>query len=170
MEKIIEMGKTYPTEQRIAFLEWVVMALWEKTEKSTKRGRPPKQKPLIEKEEKEVEEKENTQLKFGENVTLSQKEYDQLKEEFWETRTNEKIEKMDLYMKTTGKQYKSHFVTLQGRLRKEATRFVDNLIPNWLTQEQLGKLRQEIASRKEKNLRISKEIIDNMVLRIKNGK
>jgi hypothetical protein len=56
----------------------------------------------------------NCNQKHGEfkNVTLSVKEYQKLITKIGEQNTKEKIESLSLYMKSTGKKYKSHYATI----------------------------------------------------------
>jgi hypothetical protein len=54
----------------------------------------------------------NIQLGEFNNVTLSQKELEQLNNQYGEKETSDKIEKLSIYMASKGKKYKSHYATI----------------------------------------------------------
>ena len=77
----------------------------------------------------ETNKKENTKKKephiikksFGEfkNVKLTQEEKEKLNKNYHELRTNEFITRLDNYIESTGKRYKSHYATIISWIRKE---------------------------------------------------
>ena len=76
----------------------------------------------ITKEIKEIKEsinKENIKRKFGEfqNVYLTDEEYQKAKEKY-PTMADSMIEELSLYMKSKGRQYKSHYATILAWCRK----------------------------------------------------
>lgn len=73
-----------------------------------------------EKEEEEAKEKEKVNGKFGtfKNVSLSDNEKAKLDERFSDC-VDEKINALSEYMKSKGKQYKSHFATILAWDRKD---------------------------------------------------
>lgn len=75
----------------------------------------------IKKEEKESE-KENERTHFGEfqNVLLSEKEYSKLIERFGLEKTKSQIEALGTYMKSSGKNYKSHYAALLNFFKRDA--------------------------------------------------
>lgn len=52
-------------------------------------------------------------------VKITQIEFDKLKEQFGETKTKDKLIKLNLYVGSTGKKYKSHYLTILNWDRKE---------------------------------------------------
>jgi predicted phage replisome organizer len=74
---------------------------------------------LEEELDKDIEKNKIKKHKYGEyaNVLLSDEELSKLKSEFsdWE----ERIEKLSIYMASTGKRYKSHLATIRNWARKE---------------------------------------------------
>lgn len=73
--------------------------------------------------EKKRKEKENieNEILIGEflNVKISEKEIEKLKSNFGEEKTKEKIEKLSMYLASTGKKYKSHYATILNWSRRE---------------------------------------------------
>lgn len=69
------------------------------------------------KEEDKVKDKKNKYLDF---VCLSESEHEKLISQLWERLTNELIEKLNNYIWSTGKRYKSHYFTILSRSKKES--------------------------------------------------
>lgn len=77
----------------------------------------------------ETNKKENIKKKephiikksFGEfkNVKLTQEEKEKLNKNYHELRTNEFITRLDNYIESTGKKYKSHYATIISWINKE---------------------------------------------------
>ena len=65
--------------------------------------------------------KEKQCSKYGEyqNVILSDKELNKLKEDFSENKVIEKIEALSVYMKKKGKSYDSHYATVRDWINKD---------------------------------------------------
>ena len=80
-------------------------------------GRPPKK----EKESEEDHGERASRHKYGEyeNVLLSDEELCKLKSDFPDDLVSKKIEDLSGYMKSTGKAYKDHYVTLRNWIRKD---------------------------------------------------
>ncbi len=72
-------------------------------------------------EERQRQIKENIQKKkygIGENVKLSQEEFDKLKSQFGEEGTNNRIDNLSTYIGSHGDGYKSHYLTILNWERK----------------------------------------------------
>ena len=81
-------------------------------------------KTRLDKSKKEIDkEKEPHTLKnsFGEfkNVKLTEQEYKNLIIDYGELKANEFITRLDNYIESTGKRYKSHYATILNWIRKE---------------------------------------------------
>ena len=94
----------------------------EGTTKSTTKVATEEQRKNTSKEIKEIKEsinKENIKRKFGEfqNVYLTDEEYRKAKEKY-PTLADSMIEELSIYMKSKGRQYKSHYATVLAWCRK----------------------------------------------------
>lgn len=79
-------------------------------------GSPPEDIPPKRTEENRREEKRS----HGEHVRLTPTEYEKLTEQHGETRIAEYIERLDDYIGSNGKRYKSHYHVIRSWLRKDA--------------------------------------------------
>lgn len=81
----------------------------------------------LELELKKEREKESTRHKHGEykNVLLTDEEYQKLQDEY--PNTDEMIENLSHYLKSTGKSYKSHYATIRNWQRREQAKPRDKL-------------------------------------------
>lgn len=70
------------------------------------------------KEKKSKEKKSKN--KYAEFVSMSLEEYEKLKEQFGEQGANDRIEKLNLYKGSTGKKYKSDYLTILNWERKNS--------------------------------------------------
>ena len=91
----------------------------------TNRAKQKKQEEEVE-EEIEVEEEnkkkeKNNKKKFLDFVLLTEEEHTKLVNQFWINTTNQLIDKLNNYLGSTGKRYKSHYFTILSRARKENT-------------------------------------------------
>ena len=97
----------------------------EKTEKNSAKRK--KQEEEVEEEvEIEVEEEnkkkeKNNKKKFLDFVLLSEDEHEKLVKQFWVQQTNQLIERLNNYLWSTGKRYKSHYFTILSRERNSGT-------------------------------------------------
>lgn len=75
---------------------------------------------LDKEEEKEKEIEKNKKKKYGEyqNVSFTDEQYEKLLNEF-PTDYNERIDKLDCYIQSTGKKYKDHLATIRNWARKD---------------------------------------------------
>ncbi len=72
--------------------------------------------PHIKVKEKETKVNKN---RYGEYVLLTTDEFNKLKEQFGEVKTQDKIENLDLYIGSKGKKYKSHYMTILSWDKKD---------------------------------------------------
>ena len=120
------------SQQKSESMKWNQNAVknFEKVSKQRKtdanRVKQKKQEEEVE-EEKEIEVEEenknkekNTKKKFLEFVLLTDEEYSKLKGRFWQKHTDELIDKLNNYIWSTGKRYKSHYYTILNRSKNEA--------------------------------------------------
>lgn len=103
-----------------------------KTEKSDKNSeKQKKQEEEVEEEiEVEVEEEnkkkeKNTKKKFLDFVLLSDDEYNKLVNQFWVKHTDALIDKLNNYIWSTGKRYKSHYFTILNWSKNETNTRTD---------------------------------------------
>lgn len=70
---------------------------------------------------KEIDKEKESKSSFGEfeNVYLTESEALKLKERFGDRKLNEYITKLDNYVESTGKKYKSHYATIISWINKE---------------------------------------------------
>ena len=102
---------------------------WEKQSKQTKtewnRQKQKKQEEEVEEEveieveEESIKKEKNNKKKFLEFVLLTEEEHEKLVNQFWVKITNELIDRLNNYIWSTGKRYKSHYFTILNRARKE---------------------------------------------------
>lgn len=69
--------------------------------------------------EVKVKDKKENKNKFLEFVFLTETEYQNLVDRFWKRFTDESIEKLNNYIWSTGKKYKSHYYTILNWSKKE---------------------------------------------------
>ena len=74
------------------------------------------------KEKIDKKEKENIKKKLGEIVSITEKEYEKLVEQFGKTRVDEEIDNMNNYCMAHGKQYKSYYHALINWCKKPQKR------------------------------------------------
>lgn len=95
-----------------------------KTEKTDKNSEKQKKQEEEVEEEIEVEEEnkkkeKNTKKKFLDFVLLTEDEHEKLIKQLWSTQTNMLIDKLNNYIGSTGKRYKSHYFTILAWSRNQ---------------------------------------------------
>ena len=65
-------------------------------------------------------DKNDKKIKYGEYVLLTEAEYGQLVERLGESTTNDYIERLNNYIGSRGKKYKSHYHTILNWVRRDA--------------------------------------------------
>ena len=75
----------------------------------------------IEVEEENKKKEKNNKKKFLDFVLLTEEEHTKLVNQFWMNTTNQLIDKLNNYLGSTGKRYKSHYFTILSWARKENT-------------------------------------------------
>jgi len=75
----------------------------------------------IEVEEENKNKEKNNKKKYLDFVLLSEDEHTKLVKQFWLNQTNLLIDKLNNYLGSTGKRYKSHYFTILSWARKENT-------------------------------------------------
>lgn len=73
----------------------------------------------IEVEVENINKEKNTKKKFLDFVLLTEEEHTKLVNQFWINQTNQLIDKLNNYLGSTGKRYKSHYFTILSWARKE---------------------------------------------------
>lgn len=112
------------------------------TEKNTWRIKKNKEEYRSNKEDKEDIKKEKiNKKKFLDFVELSEDEHEKLVNQFWVNQTNEFIDKLNNYIGSTGKRYKSHYFTILNRAKKEQ--------PHTNNQQEIMKERERQRIREE---------------------
>lgn len=90
------------------------------TEKNTWRIKKNIEEYRSNKEDKEDNKKEKiNKKKFLDFVLLSDDEHEKLVKQLWVSQTNELIDKLNNYIGSTWKRYKSHYFTILNRAKKE---------------------------------------------------
>lgn len=117
-----------------------------KTEKN--RNEQKKQEEEVEVEEEYIKKKINKK-KFLDFVLLTDDEYFKLVNQFWEKLTSELIDKLNNYIWSTWKRYKSHYFTIMNRSKKE------NLTP--LNMERQDDVEKALSQIPDKNLKTKLE-------------
>lgn len=79
----------------------------------------------IEVEEESIKKEKNTKKKFLDFVLLSDDEHKKLIEKFGTAHTNQLIDKLNNYIWSTWKKYKSHYFTILSWSKNEATTHTD---------------------------------------------
>ena len=92
-----------------------------------------------------IEDKDNNKKnKYLDFVCLTEEEHWKLIKQLWERLTNELIEKLNNYIWSTGKRYKSHYFTLLNWSKKEQPH-----ITNYEREQAIQRHRQQIAEQIE---------------------
>lgn len=108
--------------------------------------------------EKKKEIKKEEKNKYEDAVFLTQEEHQKLVEKLGKTLTQEFIERLDEYIGSKGKQYKSHYKTILTWYRKEAT---NN--PKWLDELKSEQQQQDaIVYEPKRNAEESKKRLDEL--------
>ena len=89
------------------------------SEKQKKQEEEVEEEVEIEVEEENKKKEKNTKKKFLDFVLLSEDEHQKLVEKCWIKHTEELIDKLNNYIWSTGKRYKSHYYTILNRSRNE---------------------------------------------------
>lgn len=95
---------------------------------------------------KDIEEKKiNKKKKFLDFVELSEEEHEKLVQKFGERHTNELIEKLNNYIWSTWKKYKSHYYTILNRSKNETTN-TNEYLKEQAIQRHREKIKEQIQS------------------------
>lgn len=95
---------------------------------------------------KDIEEKKiNKKKKFLDFVELSEEEHEKLVQKFGERHTNELIEKLNNYIWSTWKRYKSHYYTILNRSKNETTN-TNEYLKEQAIQRHREKIKEQIQS------------------------
>ena len=139
---------------------------WEKQSKQTKtewnRQKQKKQEEEVEEEveieveEESIKKEKNNKKKFLEFVLLTEEEYEKLVNQFWVKITNELIDRLNNYIWSTGKRYKSHYFTILNRARKELPQ---NNQQELLKERERQRIREEAQEILNRNRNINAESI-----------
>ena len=126
-------------------------------------------------EEVEVEEeykKKNNKRKFLDFVLLSDEEYNKLVSSLWEKLTNEMIDKLNNYIWSTWKRYKSHYFTILQWSKKEDIVVtpereddVDTAISKLPDRNLKAKMQFEIWQRRKNWMNVNMQIYQNILNR-----
>jgi hypothetical protein len=114
-------NKSTKTGRLITVVNWeLYQSNDEELTKITTNSQQTANKQLTTKEESKKEKKIN-KVQFGEfsNVKLSEIEHKKLIDQYGDRVTQDFIEKLDAYVESTGKKYKSHYATILNWIRKE---------------------------------------------------
>lgn len=114
-------NKSTKTGRLITVVNWeLYQSNDEELTKITTDSQQTANKQLTTKEESKKEKKIN-KVQFGEfsNVKLSEIEHKKLIDQYGDRVTQDFIEKLDAYVESTGKKYKSHYATILNWIRKE---------------------------------------------------
>lgn len=139
---------------------------WEKQSKQTKtewnRQKQKKQEEEVEEEveieveEESIKKEKNNKKKFLEFVLLTEEEYEKLVNQFWVKITDELIDRLNNYIWSTGKRYKSHYFTILNRARKELPQ---NNQQELLKERERQRIREEAQEILNRNRNINAESI-----------
>ena len=129
---------------------------WEKQLKQTKtewnRQKQKKQEEEVEEEveieveEESIKKEKNNKKKFLEFVLLTEEEHEKLVNQFWVKITNELIDRLNNYIWSTGKRYKSHYFTILNRARKEQPQRTTNVEKELAIQRHREMINEQIKS------------------------
>lgn len=138
----------------------------------TNRDKQKKQEEEVEVEEEYIKKKINKK-KFLDFVLLSDDEYSKLLQQFGEKQTNELIDKLNNYIWSTGKRYRSHYFTILNWSKKEdivATPeyedTVDVAISKLADRNLKAKMQFEIWQRRKNWMSVNMQIYENILNRL----
>lgn len=138
----------------------------------TNRDKQKKQEEEVEVEEENIKKKINKK-KFLDFVLLSDDEYSKLLQQFGEKQTNELIDKLNNYIWSTGKRYKSHYFTILNWSKKEdivatpeCEDSVDVAISKLADRNLKSKMQFEIWQRRKNGMSVNMQIYENILNRL----
>ena len=118
------------------------------TQKTLEREREKEKEREIEEEieDKKILRKKIIKKKFLDFVSLSDEEFEKLKEKLWVKLTNKLIEKLNNYIWSKGVTYKSHYFTILNRSNNEQ----NNAPPWWISESEKQKKLEEYRERRRR--------------------
>ena len=139
----------------------------------TNRTEQKKQEEEVEVEE-EYKKKKLNKKKFLDFVLLSDDEYNKLVSTLWERLTTELIDKLNNYIWSTGKRYKSHYFTILQWSKKEDIGSpapereddVDSAIQHISNKNLKAKMQFEIWQRRKNWMSVNMQIYENILNRL----
>lgn len=126
-DEIKEQKSEYMKGNQNAVKTWENISKQRKTDKNreeqTKTYEEKKNRRIEDKEViEDIEDNKKEKLlkrKYLDFVSLTEEEHEKLVNQFWLKQTNELIDRLNNYIWSTGKRYKSHYFTILNRAKKE---------------------------------------------------
>jgi hypothetical protein len=165
------------SQQKAEYMKWNQNAVktFEKVlkQRKTEQIRDKQKKQEEEVEEEKENKKKNNKRKFLDFVLLSDDEYNKLISLLWEKLTTELIDKLNNYIWSTWKRYKSHYFTLLNWSKNESITAtpereddVDTAVQKLNDRNLKSKMEFEIQQRRKNWLSVNMQIYENILNRL----